>query len=111
MKKINKIIWGAIYAIGTCITLFLSIAFLSHSDIVLNKEAMIPFKLYEQAFVLLAFGAIPMLVACYMVHKLYEIKKRNSIIVFIPGIICASCAIFIIGLLFVGMINSFILLE
>lgn len=114
MKKIAKMVWGTIYSIGTCITLLLSIVLLSRSDIIINKEAMLPLKLYEQAFILLTFGAIPMVIACYMVYKVYEIKKsyhpkRNSIIIFIPGIICVSCATFIFGLLFVGMINSFIL--
>ena len=114
MKKISKIIWGVIYFIGTCITLFISIVLLSRSDIIINQEAMIPFQLYEQAFILLAFGSIPMVIACYMVYKVYEIKmsyhsKRNSIIIFIPGIICVSCATFMFGLLLVGMINSFIL--
>ena len=114
MKKIPKMIWGAIYVIGTCITLLLSIVFLSHSDIITNQEAMIPFQLYEQAFILLAFGAIPIVIACYMVCKVYEIKKGyhhkiNRIIIFIPGIICVSCAIFMFVLLFFGMINSFVL--
>lgn len=114
MTKISKMIWGVIYSIGTCITLLLSIVFLSRSDIIINQEAMLPFQLYEQAFILLVFGAIPMVIACYMVYKVYEIKKsyqpkRNRIIIFIPGIICVSCAIFMFGLLFVGMINSFIL--
>jgi flagellar biosynthesis protein FliQ len=114
MKKISKIIGGVIYSIGTCITLLLSIIYLSHSDIIINPDAMLPFQLYEEAFMLLAFGAIPMVIACYVVYKVYEIKnsyhhKRNRIIIFIPGIICVSCATFIFGLLFVGMINSFIL--
>ena len=114
MKKIPKMIWGAIYSIGTFITLLLSIVLLSRSEIIINQESMIPFQLYEQGFILLALGSIPMVISCYMVYKIYEIKKsyhhkRNSIIIFIPGIICVSCAIFIFGLLFVGMINSFIL--
>lgn len=113
MKKIPKIIWGVIYSIGTCITLLLSIISLSRSDIIINPNTMIPFQLYEQTFILLAFGAIPMVIACYMVYKVYEIKnshnyKRNSMMIFVPGIICVSCAIFMFGLLFAGMINSFI---
>ncbi|RDY22485.1 hypothetical protein CHF27_013215 [Romboutsia maritimum] len=114
MKKISKMIVGIIYSIGTCITLFLSIIFLSHSDIIINPDAMIPFKLYEEAFMLLGFGAIPMVISCYVVYKVYEVKnsyhpKRNRIIIFVPGIICVSCATFMFGVLFVGMINSFIL--
>ena len=114
MKKIPKIIWGVIYSIGTCITLLLSIISLSRSDTIINPDAMIFFQLYEQAFILLAFGAIPMVIACYMVCKVYEMKnshnyKINSMIIFIPGIICVSCSIFILALLFIGMINSFIL--
>jgi len=69
---------------------------------------------FTKAFMLLAFGTIPMVIACYVVYQIYDIKnsyhpKRNRIFVFIPGIICASCAIFVVGLLFVGMINSSIL--
>lgn len=113
-KKIVKIIWGNVYFIGTCITLMLSILFLSGSDIIINPDAMLPIKLNEQAFELLAFGAIPMVIACYMVYKVYEIKKsdhykRNIIIIFMPGIICVSCAIFIFDILFIGMINTFII--
>ena len=113
-KKILKIIWGSIYCIGTCITLILSIVFLSGSDIIINPNAMLPIKLNEQAFELLAFGAIPMVVACDMVHKIYEIKKsyyykRNTLIIFMPGIICISCAIFIFAILFIGVINTFII--
>ena len=54
-----------------------------------------------------------MLIACYMVYRAFEIKNSNfskikCFIIFIPGIICSVCAIFIFGVLFVGMINSFI---
>ena len=38
---------------------------------------MLPFKLYEQAFLLLGFGSIPMLVACYMVYRALDIKNSN----------------------------------
>lgn len=115
MKKVAKMVWGTIYSIGTFITLLLSIVVLSRSDIIINKEAMLPIQLYEQAFILLSFGAIPMVIACYMVYKVYEIKKsyhpkRNSIVIFIPGIICVSCATFMFALLFVGIINYYVYL-
>ncbi|MDU4883404.1 hypothetical protein [uncultured Clostridium sp.] len=56
-----------------------------------------------------------MVIACYMVYKVYEIKKsyhpkRNSIVIFIPGIICVSCATFMFALLFVGIINYYVYL-
>lgn len=113
MTKINKTIWRIIYSIGTFVTLLLSTVFLSHSNIIINPDAMLPFKLYEQSFLLLGFGSIPMLVACYMVYRAFEIKNSNfskikCFIIFIPGIIYSVCAIFIFGVLFVGMINSFI---
>ena len=113
-EKIFKIIGGAIYFIGTCITLILSIVFLSGLDIIINPEAMIPVQLNEQAFELLALGAIPMLIACYMVYKVYEIKKSyhhkiKTIIIFMPGVICVSCAIVIFAILLIGMINTFII--
>lgn len=114
MRKILKIVFGIIYCIGAFITLTLSIIFLSHSDIVMNPDAMLPFQLHEQAFMLLALGAIPMIISCYIVYQIFDIKnsyhyKRNGLLIFIPGIICVSCTIFIIGLLFIGMINSSIL--
>lgn len=114
MTKIHKTIWGIIYSIGTFITLLLSIVFLWHSNIIINQDAMLPFKLYEQAFLLLGFGSVPMLVSCYMVYRCFEVKtsnhpKRNCLIIFIPSMICLACAIFIFGVLLVGMMNSFVL--
>lgn len=110
MKKILKIISGTVYGIGTCITLVLSIIYLSRSDVVINPDAMLPSQLYEDAFILLAFGALPMIIVCYAVYKIYGIKHRNyKILVFIPGIICVSCAVFVIGVLLFGMFNIFVL--
>lgn len=114
MRRLFKIILGIIYSIGTCIKLTLSAIFLSRSDIVINPDAMLPIQLYEEAFMLLAFGTTPMVISCYIVYKIFDIKnsyhyKRNWVLIFTPGIICASCMVFLIGLLFMGMINSFIL--
>lgn len=114
MKKIHKMIWVVVYFIGTCVTLLLSAILLLRIDTIINQDAMIPFQLYEQSFILLAFGAIPMMIACYMVYRVYKIKnsynhKINSMIIFAPGVICVACGIFMLGLLFIGMINSFIL--
>lgn len=115
MRKILKIIFGIIYSIGACITLALSLIFLSRSDIVIYPDAMLPYQLYELAFIWLAFfGTILMIPLCYIVYKIFDIKnsshyKRNKALIFTPGIICASCMVFMIGLLFSGMINSFLL--
>ena len=105
-EKILKIIWGSIYFIGTCITLILSIVFLSGSEIIINPDAMVPVQLNEQAFELLALGTMPMLIVCYIVYKVYDIKKtyhyrRNTIILFIPGVICVTCSIVIFSILFI----------
>lgn len=114
MKNFWKIAATIIYTIGTLITLILFFVYLSHVKIVLNPNAMLPTYLYEQAFIWLAFGVIPMTLACYSVYRSYEIcecfhAKRNTFYIFIPSIICGCCAVFIIGVIVIGIFNSFVL--
>ncbi len=112
--KLVRIFVNTMYFIGAAITLVLTIIFLFGSNEIVNSEAMLPRTWKEEAFVWLALGSVPMLLACAGVYSLYDIKnslhkKRNFLLLFLPGFICSACMIFIIGLFTLGMINSFIL--
>lgn len=114
MKKTLKIAFSIIYIVGATITLILSIIFLLRCKMVLNPEAMLPMQLYEQAFIGLSVGAIPMLAVCYAVYHNYDIRnsihvKRNGILIFIPGIICSCCAVVGVGIIVIGMFRTFVL--
>ncbi len=114
MNKTAKIISNTIYVIGVIITVTLGGISLFGSTQIVNPEAMLPFTWKEQAFIWLAFGAIPMMLACMAVYKFNEIKssankKRNFVLIFLPGLICCACALFVIGVLSVGMVNSFLI--
>lgn len=114
MSKTIKIVSNGVYIIGAAIALSLGFVSLFGSNETMNPEAMIPVTWKERAFMGLAFGAIPMLLACMAVYRFNEIKnsvhkKRNFVLIFLPGFICSACMLFIISVVVVGMINSFIL--
>ena len=114
MNKSARMISNTIYGIGVAIAISLGGIALFGSNQMINPDVMIPFTPREQAFIWLAFGSIPMLLACMAVYKFNAVKNsshkiRNLIIIFFPGFICAACTLFIIGLLIVGMVNSFLL--
>jgi len=111
--KTAKIISNAVYSCGVVIALFLGIASLFGPNEAINPEAMLPVTWKEQAFIGLAFGTVPMLLACMAVYKFNDIKnsvhnKRNLVLIFLPGFICSICALFVIGVIVAGMINTFI---
>lgn len=112
MNKSARLISNIVYGIGVAIVLLLSCIALFGPNRITNPDAMIPLSWKEQAFIWLSFGTIPMLLACLEVYRFNEIKnsrhkKRNIVIIFLPGFICGACALFIIGLIITGMINSF----
>lgn len=114
MNKSVRIISNTIYGIGVAITISLGCVALLGSNQRINPDAMLPFTWRELAFMWLAVGSVPMLLACMVVYKFNAIKNsshkiRNFILIFIPIFICAACALFIIGLLAFGMVNSFLL--
>ncbi len=109
--KTVRVISNVIYAIGAVIAFILIIISLFGPNKAVNPMAMIPFTWKEQAYIWLAFGTIPMLLACAAVYKFNAIKntprkKRYSILIFFPGLICSVCALSIIGIIIAGMINS-----
>jgi uncharacterized membrane protein YdcZ (DUF606 family) len=110
--KTAKIIANTIYAIGAVIALALVCVSLFGSSEPMNPEAMLPFSRKEQAFIGLAVGSIPMLLACMAVYKFNKVKeslhkKRTFCLVFLPGFVCGACALFIAGLFAVGYVNMF----
>ena len=104
-----KTISNIVYTIGCIMVLVLGFTcFLGPKEIV-NPNAMLLISFREQAFYLLAFGSVPMLAACFAVYFLNKIhlqqkKLLKFFLVFIPGIICAGCVIFIIGVVLYGFI-------
>ncbi|MDD3503015.1 MAG: hypothetical protein PHE63_02915 [Eubacteriales bacterium] len=109
--KTLKTISNSIYIVGVVIVLCLGTISLFGSNETIDTTAMIPFTWKEQAFIWLALGTIPMLLACMAVYKFNAIKdktqkKRNFIFIFFPGFICSACALFVIGVIIVGMINT-----
>lgn len=114
MNKTAKIISNIVYGIGVVITVTLSGIALFSSNSTGNPDAMLPFTWKERAFIWLALGALPMLLACIAVYKFNVIKnssnkKRNFVLIFLPGFICSACALFIIGVVIIGIANSFLL--
>lgn len=114
MTKTLKTISIVIYTIGIVITLCLGTISLLGSNEPIDSTAMIPFTRKEQAFICLALGAVPMLLACMAVYKFNAIKnsthkRRNFLFIFIPGFVCSACALYVIGVIIAGMINSFVL--
>ncbi len=112
--KTARIVSNAIYSIGVAIAFCLGAVALFGSKEAINPMAMIPVTYKERAFMGLALGAVPMLLACMAVYRFSGIKnsshkKRNFILLFLPGFICSACALFVLGIIIVGMVNSFIL--
>ena len=111
-SKTLKIIVNIVYVIGVIIVLCLIIVNVFGSNQPINPDAMIPYAWKEQAFIGLAFGAIPMLISCLTVYLFNDIKNTNHkkwkfCLIFLPGFICSACLIFIIGVVTFGMFNMF----
>lgn len=112
-KRTLKIISNTVYTVGIVIALCLGTISLFGANETIDTTAMIPFTWKEQAFIWLALGTVPMLLACMAVYKFNAIensthKNRNFIFIFLPGFICSACALYVIGVIIVGMINTFV---
>ncbi|HOQ08171.1 MAG TPA: hypothetical protein PLP87_10275 [Clostridiales bacterium] len=109
-----RIISNCIYGIGVTIVLALCGIFLFGSNQPVNPDAMLPFSWKELAFIWLAFGTIPMLLACVAVYNFNAIKnspgrKLHFALVFLPGFICGACALYIAGMVIYGLIDYYLL--
>lgn len=111
MRKIAKSIVAIIYGIGVAIVFVLLTIILFQSHIVVFPNAMLPMELRELASIWLAMGFIPMMIFSILFHKVFEIsksnhKKRNTILTYIPTVICLLCLVFWLCTLVIGMINT-----
>ena len=113
MKKLAKIVASVIYFVGTAIVLVLGVICLFGPRTEIFPDAMVPLTWREQAFVYLAIGTLPMLLACvfFFISKFNAIKNGRrklvkSAAIFLPGAICLGCLLYIIGLLFWGYLFS-----
>ena len=112
-SKPIKITANIIYSLGVIIVLMLGCMFLFGSREPINPEAMLAFSWREQAFIGLAFGSIPMLLASFFVYRFNNIKESPHkkwlfCLIFLPGFICGACALYIAGILAGGYINMFV---
>lgn len=113
MNKAAKVVSNIVYGVGAVITAALVGIAIFGSTKAVNPDVMLPMTWKEQAFMWLAFGTVPMLLACMAVYKFNEVRnstnrKRNFILIFLPGFICSVCALYVIGVIAVGMVNSFL---
>ncbi|MDR1821662.1 MAG: hypothetical protein LBQ91_04400 [Oscillospiraceae bacterium] len=111
MNKTAKIISGCVYGIGAAIVVSLAGVALFGSNQAINTDAMLSVTWREQAFMILAFGTIPMILASMALYKFNDVKNsahkiRNAVCIFLPAAACAGCALFIIGLLAVGYVRQ-----
>ena len=104
MKKAAKIVSNVAYSIGVVIFATLALMYIFGANYVPFPNNMLPLSLREIAFEYAAFGAIPMIAACIAVYRFNDVKKsshkkRNTVIIFFPGIVCGICFLFIIGVI------------
>jgi hypothetical protein len=113
MNKTAKIISNAVYGIGAVICAALVCGLSFGGNIIPFPDSMLASSLREIASFWLAFGSIPMILSCMAVYKFNGIKnathkKRNFIFIFLPGFVCAACALFWIAVVIIGYINMFL---
>ena len=107
-----KIIFNVIYVIGVIIVLCLSAVALFGSNEAVYPDSMMLYSWRNYAFFCLAFGTIPMLLACIGFYKFNNIKRSKRkkflfLLIFLPGFICALCALFIIGIIIFMIIRGY----
>lgn len=111
MNRTARVLSNVVYGIGAAIALALGLIACFGSNEPVFPEAMLPYSQKELAFLWLSLGAIPMMAACFAVYKFNALgngphKVRNCILVFLPGFVCCACALFIVGVVMVGMIRT-----
>lgn len=101
-QKILKVIATIIYSVGTIVVLCLTATALFGPNNYDDPTSMDPITWRERAFYWLVFGAVPMLLACTAVYRLNDRKnsshkKRDFLLIFLPGFICAACVLIVVG--------------
>ena len=99
-----KMIANVMYSVGIVICVVLAYFVLFGANLIPypDPNAMIQWSMHEYAIVGLAVGAIPMILACMAVYKFNKIKqsqhrKRNLLLVFLPGFLCGVSLLTVIG--------------
>jgi hypothetical protein len=110
--KLLKYLSRFFYILGASIALTLIVVFIFGAHSVPYPLAMIPYTWREIAVLWLAFGTLPMLGACYALRKFGDLPekltpRRQFLLVFSPGFVCAACALLLLGLFIVGCIYTF----
>ena len=109
MSKAKRTIANTIYGIGVTIVIVLGLTALFGSREIVFPQAMIPYTWREEAFVLLVWGSVPMLLACMAAYRFNVVaesahKRRNFVLMFLPGFICAACTLFVIGAILLNVL-------
>ena len=111
MKKAAKIVSNLAYSIGVVIFVTLVLLYIFGAKYVPFPNNMLPLSLREIAFEYAALGAIPMIAACIAVYCFNDVKKsshkkRNTVIIFFPGVVCGICFLFITGIFVIMIVKA-----
>ena len=103
---------AAVYVLGTVMTGILLLIYVMRCDVVLFPEAMLPMRLYEQASVWLAWGAVPMGIASALLYRQIPAaeggrKNWKALGVFIPAATCTCFFVYWIAVWVLGMFGIF----
>lgn len=107
LERIKKVVITLLYGIGTAVVLLLLVPIVTQSRTVLFPDSMLPTELRELALEWLAMCFLPMSVITYLFRRIHGIldkphRQRNMILIYIPALICALCALFWICVLTAG---------
>jgi hypothetical protein len=110
MNRTTRAVGNAVYGLGSAITACLASVALFGPDQPVNPDSMLAMTWQEQAFICLALGALPMLMACMAAYALNGFddgtnRLRDLCLVFIPGFICSGCALFCTAVIVIGYVN------
>jgi len=108
MQNAKRAIANVVYGMGVIAVIVLGLTALFGSREIVFPQAMIPFTWREEAFALLAWGSVPMLLACMAAYRFNGVaerarKRRDFVLVFLPGLVCAACALFVIVVVLLGI--------
>lgn len=108
MNKVLKEVITAIYGLGVAIVFVLLVSVIFRIHIVLFPNAMLPMELHELASTWLSWGFVPMLFFTILFCKVHHVsqskhKIRNTILVYLPTIVCLVYALFWIFIAGIGV--------
>jgi len=104
-----RIISKAVYFCGVLMVMFLGLISLFGSKSPIFPEAMIAYSWRESAFIWLAFGSVPMLIACAAARRQFGGSRKKHAIIFLPGLISGGCGMYIFGLIAVMYVQGVML--